>query len=454
MSNILNKKIDYLNEGIFKVLIKISLPLLIGVGVSILASFLLNAIYSKYLGEGVFAVIGSISLILTCLVAFLGAVKTATWIKTAKKYENKQDATRYLIQSVYTVIIFDVFICGLLSIFSENVLHLLNVKEEIFSEVKAYYLAYFISYFIIDVSGVIITVADGTGTPLRIMILHSVGSFISIINAYIFFGVLNCSNMFVAFISPLTEGIMAIIAVLILNKKQTLARVKLKYFKPDFKLIFDIIGYGFITCCQSIFVTIGEFFVVSQTNLLDLDYIACLSVSLPISSVVSPLFSSVNIFMPLNFLNGKVERVENYLKAILISSVLISAICAVIYAVIGEPYYRSLFPDNEKIIGYGAEYWIYSGISYIFLSILQPMRNFYESIGYNNVSLVEGIIEGGGKLICAFYLIPNFGYVGRNWSYLLGWIMGSMFLFITYFVLRRGIYNKCRSNIKDAEYIL
>lgn len=53
------------------------------------------------------------------------------------------------------------------------------------------------------------------------------------------------------------------------------------------------------------------------------------------------------------------------------------------------------------------------------------------------VSLISGIGELLGKLICAFIPIPKYANIGRNLSYPLGWMIGALGLLTAYAVLKK-----------------
>jgi Na+-driven multidrug efflux pump len=149
--------------------------------------------------------------------------------------------------------------------------------------------------------------------------------------------------------------------------------------------------------------------------------------------------TACSVFIPPNYDAGNYQRVKRFVKIAQIGCTLYSFLCFGVYALMGQWYYGTLFTDPQ-IIAYGTEYWLWQGVGYVAVSVLCVMRTVYDSVGLGKLSLVCGVCELGSNLLCAFWLIPSFGIIGRNLSYPLGYWIAALFLLISYPLLRKRIY--------------
>ncbi len=440
----LNKKIDMLHEKIYLVIILLSLPLFINLFIEMGVGLLNNTILVKYMGEGIFAIVSSITMLNGCLASLCGAIRNGAYVRSAKNFSTKEVATKYMIQNIYTIAVFDFVFCGLLIIFVDPILIFLNVKPELYDNVKIFFIGYYITYFFVDLLAQITTINNANSSSVRIFILGAITSLLSTLITFIVIGPMSMGVLGYSLLGLFKSLPIFFVYIFLLSKAKIFGKVKKEYFKPDFKFIFGAIGYGATNSIQSVTVTVGEIFVLRQTNLLPIDYITCLSISLPFTISNGPLFSAITLFVPINFQNGNVKRIKSFLRLNIIVCFVIGLVNCTIYWIVSKPYLTGL-GLSASVINYGIEYWWHMGIQSVLISLLQPMRNYFEAVGYNVVNLIEGFFEVAGKFICAFILIPKFGVLGRNVSWIVSWVLGNIELYGVYFIFRKKIYEKCRS---------
>lgn len=445
MKNLLTRKIDYTKDRIMTIMIVLSVPLLIAAAVGFFTQYLTNGILRTYAGEQIFTVLGAISVFTTCLSSFCGAIRCSAWVKTAKLYRSPETANRAAVQSSYAILLFDLF-CGLLlMIFCEPILTAFNVPTVVFPAVRRYFLAYVLTLFLFEVCQYFATAVCGQVSSVGILFMSVLNTVVPVIVSFLFVGVLRMNEIGVGLTSAAAGVLLIFCFVAYMHRKKVFSQPKRRDYLPDFRFIFDIIGYGLLRSMQSVFVTAGEIFVLRNTNLLDADFITCLSVSLPVGALLGPMGTAVSLFVPVNYQIGREARVKRFLRTDLGISAAAGLVCAAIYLLLARPYFTSLFPNNLRVVEYGVTYWRYYAAALFFAALLTPMLNFYEAIGCNWFYMLEGVFEGASKFVCAFVLIPAFGVFGRNMSYLLGWIVGDAALFIGYLLLRKKIYAQCRT---------
>ena len=100
--------------------------------------------------------------------------------------------------------------------------------------------------------------------------------------------------------------------------------------------------------------------------------------------------------------------------------------------------------NTPAIIANGAKYWFWFGLGQIFFAVVCNVRTFFESVGRSNIALLSGIGELLGNLLCALWIIPVFGNIGRSLAHTSGYFLAMLFLLIAYFFSRKRIYRKAQ----------
>jgi Na+-driven multidrug efflux pump len=213
-------------------------------------------------------------------------------------------------------------------------------------------------------------------------------------------------------------------------------------YRPDRRLIGSILRYGLLLTLQSLLCNVGYVAVSIQTNrLLPLDYITVLSVSLPLTGVMSAFSAACAVFVPANHAAGQQKRNLAFLRLAAAGCTGYGVLCFLAFALLGKWYYSRLF-DSAAVIAYGTDYWRIYGLGLIFVAIIFVVRIFLESVGLARLALVAGALELCGNLLCAFWIIPRFGVVGRSLSYPLGWLLAAVYLLLLCLCLRKQLFEE------------
>lgn len=433
------KKIDVLKDSPIRVLFSICMPLIFVSILSIFTTSITNDIYSKYVGQIFFAVTGLISLATTAFAGIIEGIVSAGWIKVAMFYteESKLETNKYTMNAIYAILIVELACMILLLGGADFILHMLNIPDEVFRTAKQYYVIYIATYAAVPIGSFLLMVVDGIGKSVDIFLVNCINSCGTMVAAAVVLIVFR-GGLAGAAALPVCNAVILIVVCLILMKKNGMrVKIRMAECRPDFVLIRRIVSYGLLIALQSLTCNVGYLFVTIQTNrYLSLEYISVLNVSLPLSGIMSALSTACMVFVPQNYNTGNHRRVKKFFAITLVLSVVYGTIAFAIHALLGEWYYGRLF-DDRQIIAYGKEYWFWNGLGYIFVAVIYVVRYFFDAVGQSRIALISGIGELLGNLICAFWLIPKYGNIGRSISYTLGWLLAAVFLLTAYVIYRK-----------------
>lgn len=439
-----SKPIDFLKDPPLKVLCSVVLPLLLVYTVQIFTSALTSKISSAFVGADLFSVTGYLSTVMSMVNTAIGALTSAAWIVVSRLFAEKEKSVmqRQITTAVCTIILVTLSVSTIMLLLCKQILNGLHIPQELYSKAKMYFMLYSLVYSFSAVASFLLTVLNATGSAKRLLAINLFSTVNGVLLNVLVLVVCK-AGIAGAAILPMLGYIVQILLYITLLRKESLFSFSIFFRgirRVDRKVIWQIIKYASVIALQSLMCSAGYLAVSVQANrYLSTEYISVLSVSLPLASAMSALSTAVTIFCPQNFATGNFERLKKFFRLVVIGGILYGLVCFLAYVLLGRWYFGQLFEDGV-IVDHGAKYWFWQGLSYPFLSLMFTVRYFLDAVGKNKYSLLSGLGELTGNLLCAFWLIPVFGNIGRSLSYPIGYALGAVMLVISYCCVRKKIY--------------
>lgn len=437
------RKMDYLQMSPLHALCAFLLPMFLINVVSILTSTISSRLYSQYAGQTYFTVTGYLNVAMGFFTNVVGSVYTAAWVKIAHQFSihDKATVSNAMKNAMLAMVLAFVVLVPLLLLLAEPVLRALSVPEQFHSESKMYYVLYFLVYLPVGLAALYLTIVNGTGSSGRILWVN-----IFVIFSNLFAVVLLLVVFRMKFVGAIFCGAAGALIQLgfywLLFRRDGYFHKNGNGFHPDWALVGGILRYAVPIVVQHTLCQIGYLLVTLQTNrLLSPEYITVLSVDVPLSGIMSAFSSAILAFCPPNHAAGKTDRMRSFLRISVFISLCYGVLCVLIYSTTGTWYYSGLF-DNPQIVAFGSNYWFWRGLGFLPLAIVFTIRYFFDAIGMSKLALLSGIGEFIGNILCAFWLIPTLGNLGRSISYSLGWAIGASFLLVAYILNRKKIFGR------------
>lgn len=423
---------DYLRISPSRALWSVCAPLILVNLVLAVTTTLTNRLYSQYAGQTYFTVTGYLSVATTLFVNVVSSVYTAAWIKIAHQFalHDHPTVTRAMKNAGFTVLLASAACAGLMLLLTEPVLHALNVPPAFGADARLYYILYLIAYLPSALAALFITIVNGIGSSRRIFWINIIVICANLLAAVLLLAVFRMKLIGAALSSALGAAL-HLLVYWFLFRREGYFRAG-ERFRPDWMQTAAILRDSVPIALQNLFCTAGYLIVTLQANrLLPSDYITVLSVSLPLTGIMSAITSAGLAFVPPNFAAGNAARIRAFLRLSLVCCVLYGALCCLLYWTLGAWYFGMLF-QNRQIIAYGVEYWRWYGLGHLALGVVYPLRTFFVSVGRGKLAMLSGTGEFIGNAFCAAVLIPRCGALGRSLSYPLGWLAAAVFLLAAY----------------------
>ncbi len=436
-------RINVLEDNPYSCVVKIGAPLIIVYFLNIVITLILQKLYTEYAGNNYFFIVGLLVGITGSIPNIYTSMASAAWIKTANSavLGDADEKKKAFIDGFYALLFVSAIVWFGLTLFADAILGWLNVPLEIYGSVKKYYMVITSLYVFTGLVTYCIAIVNGVSNIWTLLFVNIFNVCIPLMMAIVLLIVFDLGYIGAAMVTGMASFVVVIVSLIVLRGKGY-KHFKLSHFIPRWRNIINIVCYGAVLVIQTVFCFIGTFVLSYQTNkYLNEDCLSVLALSIPIVGVMNIFVNVIHATVPVNYAEGKYERVKQFFRGCLLLCVLYGVICFSVYALAGRAYFSSLF-DSPQIVEYGVSYWFWYGLGFIFVAVIYVIRIFLESIGWNKVALFSGVFEMIGMLMCAFWLIPSFGPIGRFLGNTVGWLLAATYLLSVYFILRKKIYER------------
>ena len=422
-----------------KQILKFALPLLVGSVFQQLYNIVDSIIVGRVIGKEALAAVGNaFPIMLTLIALIIGVAFGGTIVISqyfgAKDYEKVKKAigTIYLIMFSMALILSSI---GL--IFSEKILRLIDVPEEILPMAKTYiniFIAGLVVFFGFNGTSAILRGLGDSKTPMYFMII-STG--MNILLDLLFVIKFEWGIAGAAYATIISQGGAFVTAIIYLNKTHKLISIRFKDFTFDKEIFIQSLRIGLPTGFQQTFVALGMMALLRIVNNFGTNVIAAYSVAGRIDSIaITPamIFSqSLAAFVGQNIGAGKQERVKKGLRATFFMSSGIAIIMSAII-ILSKGVLVGLFNKDPEVIRIGGEYLVIVSLFYII---------------FTGMFTINGVLRGAGDTLIPMFItlfalwlvrIPGAVLLSKTglqetgiwWAVPLGWSAGLILSLIYY----------------------
>lgn len=452
----MKKKIDLVNEDIFKTLFKLSLPIL-GTSFIQMAYSMVDMIWVGKIGSGALAAIGTAGFFSWFGSSLVLVTKTGAEVGVSQSIGkgNDKEKNKYIYNSLYGCITLSIIYTILLIVFNKQLIGFFNLGDKEIIKMS-------IDYLIIISIGMVSTflnpqftgIMTATGNSKSPFIINTIGLVLNLIlDPILIFGIDGIKPLGVvgaALATVISQVIVTAIFICIFIRYGI--RINLKNIKfIDSDIMKKIIKWGTPTALQNCLFSVFGMIIGRMIATFGPTPIAVQKVGSQIESLswmtAGGFSSALTAFIGQNYGAGRSDRViEGYKKTLMMSSIL-GILATVLLVFFGQPLFK-IFSSEQEVIKQGGEYLKILGYSQIFMCIEITTAGAYFGLGRTLAPSLISIIFTGLRIPAAM-ILSNSNLLGLNgvwWSISMssvfkGVILISMFIFIVVIPMRRK-YNK------------
>lgn len=395
MAASLRRRDTNMTDGsIVKLLISFSIPLLIGNIFQQLYNTVDSIIVGNYVSRQALAAVGCTGPIINALIGLFGGLSGGAGVVISQFYGAKDEEKLHA--SVQTTIGLTLILCLVITAMGVTLtpamLRMMDTPADVFPEAAEYLRIYFwgVSGLLLYNIGAGILRAVGDSTrPLYFLIFSAVMNTILdiVLVRYLSMGIAGAAAATIV-----SQGLSAIMVMLLLSRAKTAYRVELTKIKITGSILRKICEIGIPSALQLAITAFSNIFVQSYINRFESACMAGWTAYNKIDSfVMLPMMSlsiAISTFVGQNLGAGKLDRAHKAPKYGLVMG-LSFTVCMLVPLVVYAPWLTRLFNGEEEVVRFGT----------MFMRMVSP---FYLAFAINQVYL--GALRGAGDTKSSMYI--------------------------------------------------
>lgn len=411
-----------------------ALPIIVGSIFMQLYSYIDSVIVGRYLGKEALAAVGASTPIVFMVISMVIGIGIGTTIIISQYYGTRQyKYVRLAANSLYVFLFFAATLMSVLGIvFCENIMHLIQLPEEIIPFAVDYlqvYLGGLIFLFGFNSLSAILRGVGDSKTPLYFLILSAL---LNIALDLVFIAKLGWGIKGAAWATVLSEACAFIFAVWYVNVHDPVLRFNFLNLKFNRKIFWQCLKLGLPAGLQQTFFSIGMVAVIGIINTFGTDVIAAYSGASRIDALVSVIPMNFGLaltsFVGQNISSGRFDRVHRGLKATLKMSIIACFVLCTLLILFGRDL-MGMFLDegsaDAAIVDIGYRYLVIVGTTYWIFAVTFTYSGAIRGAGDTLVPMIITLLSLWLIRIPLAYLFARWwGYLGIWLSVPTSWITG------------------------------
>lgn len=402
-----------------KVILYFAIPLYIGQLFQLCYSLIDTRIIGSALGENSLAAVGATTSLTDLLIEFLNGIICGFGIiiSTFWGAKDKKQVKKAIGGTIFLGIACTALISIICLILLPQILHILNVQEELLSDASHYLsiiIAGLMASTLYNICAAVLRAIGDSYTPLLFLILSNV---LNILLDYVGVYHLNMGVCGAAAATVISQLCSTILCFLYMRKKYPWIVLSKQERKPDKKIYRQLIPTGLSMGFMLSFVMLGSLALQTGINALGANIIVAHTGARKITMIfLIPFFvlgTALATYCGQNLGAKQYDRIKKgILDSILVSLGWCVFVLLIVFTLSPKLIQLVTASSEPEILSNATLYLKVNAIFYFLPAIICILRNSMQGFGDSKTPLVSSIIEFAGKVLIAYLLVPYIGYLG------------------------------------------
>lgn len=412
-----------------KLLLKFSLPMIIGNIFQQLYNMVDSIIVGRFVGANALAAVGATGSITFLFFSLAFGLSTGIGIIVSQYFGAKDNerVQKSIATSAYVVVVSSL-IMGLLMIVSARwSMEMLNTPEEIIDDAVLYMRVAGAGMLVIGIYNGISAILRALGDSKTPLIFLIVASVVNVVLDLVFVIIFKWSVFGVAFATVIAQFVAGLGSLIYAWRKISLFRMPLHKFVVDKMILNKCLYIGVPVALQSALISVSCIVLQSVVNGFGATVVAAFTVENRFEQLVHQPFNSLGTAMGTytgqNIGAGNMKRIKQGFWSATKLTVIFSLIMMPIACFGGEAI-MGLFTTDPQVIEQGAIGIRITCFFYIGLGMIYVTRNILNGAGDTNFAMLSGVVEVVCRVGLArpLTLIPGVGMLSIWYTTGLTWL--------------------------------
>lgn len=420
---------DMTTGRIAPLLIKFTVPLVLGNIFQLMYHAVDSIIVGKFVGEDALAAVGTCNTLVTFAILFISGLCMGAGILMGMHYGAKEYdlLQRQISSTMIGGLVFTVLFALLCIIAAPWLLTLIQTQVGIIDMATSYLriiLCGLVFTFIYNFYASVLRAMGDSKSPLYFLIISSI---FNIVGDLFFVLVLKWGSDGCAIATVISEAISCLLCGLYIKKKIPILCLGRKWFVFDRGLFTKTVKYGWTSAMQQATVQLGKIGIQTIVNTMGIPAMAAFAAVNRIDDFAyipeQNIGHAMTGFLAQNKGAGKKERIrEGFkcgLKIELVYGVIICSICLIFAKLL-----MRLFVNDTEIIELGVSYLRVIAVIYILPAITNGIQGYFRGIGDLKITFISSLVNMVVRVLIAipFVFWMDMGIISLPFAYLIGWI--------------------------------
>lgn len=438
-----------------KLIIKFIVPLLIGSIFQQFYSMVDTIIVGRYVGIDALGGIGLTGSINFLILGFAMGLTNGFAIPIAQSFgaNDYKRMRHYVMMSVYLCILWSIGITIVSSLSLKTILTLMKTPKVNFMYAYNYMIIILLGMFTnvaYNMTSAILRSLGDSKTPLLFLIIASA---LNIILDLIFILNFNMGVSGAAWATVISQGISALLCIIFIAKKFPILKMSKEDLPYSQKSSNHLTKISLPMATQFSVIAIGSILLQSAVNALGEIAVAAYSVACKVEQLAIQPFTTLGIaaatYTGQNLGAGKIDRIKEGTKKMLIIGIVISFIFAGIIYFLGNPIINLFMSEGAnklEVVTLAKQYLNWISAFFIPLILLIVYRNTIQGFGNGFIPMLSSIIELIARVTVSMTLSPIIGFLGISLAPPVAWVGAAILLTPAYFYKIKKLERKAKLN--------
>lgn len=433
------------------VILKFTIPLIIGNVFQQLYNMADTIIVGRYVGSDALAAVGATGTIMFLIVGFAQGITAGFSVLTSQRYGAKDEdgVRRSVANGILLALICTAVLTTLFLLCMHPLLKLMNTPDNIFKDSYAYIMiisAGLITTVFYNLLSSFLRAVGNSQVPLIFLIFSAL---LNVVLDFVFILQFHMGVAGAALATILSQGISAVLCLIYIYMRVPVLAPKKQHWRLHGGDTRRQMSMGIPMSLQFAITASGTMVMQSAINLFGSEAVASLTAACKIQNLVTQGMSAMGQTMAAysgqNFGKGDIRRIKQGVKTSLLVSVVYAVVSAALVCLLLKPALGLFFTGNvdiDAMMPWAKTYLYMCAAFYVPLSVIFVFRNTMQGCGYGFLPMMGGVSELLARLVIAIIAIHLVSYPLACFCDPAAWTAAAVFTGISYIFVIKDIDKK------------
>lgn len=419
---------DMTQGKILPILIKFTIPLVLGNLLQLTYNAVDSIIVGQYVGKEALAAVGTSNPLLTLIILFVQGICLGAGILVGTLYGAKDYKTlrREVSTAMISGVVFSLALTAAALAAAPLLLQILQVDGAIRAEAAAYLriiMCGLVFNFIYNFFASTLRAMGDSRSPLYFLGISAV---INIIGDLIFVVGFSMGTTGCAISTVLSELLSCLLCWAYIRRKIPILNLGKEWIVFDSVLLKEIIQYGFVSALQQSTVQLGKLGIQGIVNTMGVTATAAFTAINRVDDYAyipeQNIGHAMTSVMAQNRGAGEMKRVRASFRVGMYIELVYGAVLGIFLLFFANPVMH-LFTHDEATVVMGEQYLHLIALMYIVPAVTNGIQGYFRGMGDLKITLWSSLINMGARVAaCALLVfVCGMGITALPWAYLIGW---------------------------------